>query len=59
MLGTVQFEIKSGEFSDVISQKLFEIGLVADATAFNQYLSSIFLSDVQNEHLPLITVSLK
>ena len=39
MLGTVQFEIKSGEFSDVISQKLFEIGLLADATAFNQYLT--------------------
>lgn len=37
--GTVQFEIKSGEFSDVISQKLFEIGLVTDANAFNQYLT--------------------
>lgn len=37
--GTVQFEIKSGEFSDTISKKLFQAGLISDAEAFNKYLT--------------------
>ena len=37
--GTVQFEIKSGEFSDTISNKLFQAGLISDAEAFNKYLT--------------------
>ncbi len=36
---TVQIEIKTGEYSDVISRKLFQAGLVPDAEAFNQYLT--------------------
>ncbi len=37
--GTVQFEIKSGEYSDTISRKLFQAGLISDAEAFNKYLT--------------------
>lgn len=36
---TVQFEIKSGEYSDTISRKLFQAGLISDAEAFNKYLT--------------------
>lgn len=36
---SVQFEIKSGEYSDTISQKLFQAGLISDAEAFNKYLT--------------------
>lgn len=31
-------EVKKGEYSDVVSQKLFEAGLIPDAAAFNKYL---------------------
>ena len=31
-------EILPGEYSDVVSQKLFEAGLIPDAAAFNKYL---------------------
>lgn len=31
-------EVLPGEYSDVVSQKLFEAGLIADANAFNKYL---------------------
>lgn len=37
--GSVQIEIKPGEFSDTISQKLFQAGLISDAAAFNKYLT--------------------
>ncbi len=37
--GTVKFEIKAGEYSDTISRKLFQAGLVSDAEAFNKYLT--------------------
>lgn len=35
----VKIEIKTGEYSDVISRKLFEAGLIEDAEAFNSYLT--------------------
>ncbi len=35
----VQIEIKTGEYSDVISQKLFQAGLISDAEGFNRYLT--------------------
>lgn len=31
-------EVLPGEYSDVVSQKLFEAGLIPDAEAFNKYL---------------------
>lgn len=31
-------EVLPGEYSDVVSQKLFEAGLISDADAFNKYL---------------------
>ena len=31
-------EVLPGEYSDVVSQKLFEAGLIPDAVAFNKYL---------------------
>ncbi len=34
----VEFEIKQGEFSDVVSQKLFQAGLIPDAEEFNNYM---------------------
>lgn len=37
--GSVQIEIKAGEYSDTVSQKLFQAGLISDATEFNQYLT--------------------
>ncbi len=37
--GSVQIEIKAGEFSDTVSQKLFQAGLISDAAAFNKYLT--------------------
>lgn len=37
--GIVRFEIKSGEYSDTISRKLFQAGLISDAEAFNKYLT--------------------
>lgn len=37
--GIVKFEIKSGEYSDTISRKLFQAGLISDAEAFNKYLT--------------------
>ena len=35
----VQIEIKTGEYSDVVSQKLFQAGLISDAEGFNRYLT--------------------
>lgn len=35
----IKIEIKAGEFSDAVSQKLFQAGLVSDAEAFNKYLT--------------------
>lgn len=32
-------EIAAGDYSDVVSQKLFEAGLIQDAAAFNAYLT--------------------
>lgn len=32
-------DVLPGEYSDVVSQKLFEAGLIPDATAFNKYLT--------------------
>ena len=33
-------EVLPGEYSDVVSQKLFDAGLITDAVAFNKYLSA-------------------
>lgn len=33
-------EVLPGEYSDVVCRKLFEAGLIPDATAFNEYLTS-------------------
>lgn len=35
----IEIEIKQGEFSDVISQKLFQAGLIPDAEKFNAYMT--------------------
>lgn len=35
---TKEIEILPGEYSDVVSQKLFDAGLITDAEAFNKYL---------------------
>lgn len=35
----VEIEIVKGDYSDVISQKLFQAGLIPDADAFNAYLT--------------------
>ncbi len=37
--GSVQIEIKQGEYSDTVSQKLFQAGLISDAASFNKYLT--------------------
>ena len=34
----VQFNILPGEYSDVISQKLFDAGLIDDKAAFNEFI---------------------
>ncbi len=43
--GTVELEIKEGEFSDVVSRKLFEAGLVPDAEEFNAYMTQKGVDD--------------
>ena len=43
--GTVELEIKEGEFSDVVSRKLFEAGLVPDAEEFNTYMTQKGVDD--------------
>lgn len=35
----VELEIKEGEFSDVVSKKLFQAGLIPDAEKFNAYMT--------------------
>lgn len=45
----VRFEIRGGEFSDTVCQKLKEAGLVDDAAAFNTYLIQ---KDYDNAILP-------
>lgn len=45
----VRFEISSGEFSDTVSQKLQDAGLVDDAAAFNRFLIE---QDYDNAILP-------
>lgn len=35
----VSIEIKEGEYSDAVSRKLFDAGLISDASAFNRYLT--------------------
>lgn len=37
--GTVQIEIKAGDYSDTVSRKLFQAGLISDADSFNKYLT--------------------
>ncbi len=37
--GSVEIEIKAGEYSDIVCQKLFQAGLISDAAAFNSYLT--------------------
>lgn len=37
--GMVELEIKQGEFSDVVSRKLFQAGLIPDADEFNAYMT--------------------
>ena len=45
----VRFEIKGGEFSDTVCQKLKSAGLIDDAAAFNTYLVQ---KDYDNSILP-------
>lgn len=41
----VEVEIKEGEYSDVISKKLFQAGLIPDAEKFNAYLTQKGVDD--------------
>lgn len=41
----IKLEIKKGEYSDVISQKLFQAGLIPDAEKFNLYLTQKGVDD--------------
>lgn len=41
----VEFEIKQGEFSDVVSRKLFEAGLIPNAEDFNTYMTQKGVDD--------------
>lgn len=41
----VKLEIKEGEFSDVISKKLFQAGLIPDAEKFNAYMTQKGVDD--------------
>lgn len=41
----VELEIKEGEFSDVISKKLFQAGLIPDAEKFNAYMTQKGVDD--------------
>lgn len=43
--GIIELEIKEGEFSDVVSRKLFEAGLVPDAEEFNTYMTQKGVDD--------------
>lgn len=43
--GDIEVEIKEGEFSDVVSRKLFEAGLVPDAEEFNAYMTQKGVDD--------------
>ena len=41
----IKIEIKQGEFSDVVSQKLFQAGLIPDAEKFNAYMTQKGVDD--------------
>lgn len=41
----IEIEIKQGEFSDVVSQKLFQAGLIPDAEKFNAYMTQKGVDD--------------
>ena len=41
----VELEIKEGEFSDVVSKKLFQAGLIPDAEKFNTYMTQKGVDD--------------
>ncbi len=43
--GVVELEIKEGEFSDVISKKLYQAGLIPDAEKFNTYMTQKGVDD--------------
>jgi len=41
----VELEIKEGDFSDIVSKKLFEAGLIPDASEFNNYVTKKGVDD--------------
>lgn len=43
--GVVEIEIREGEFSDVISKKLYQAGLIPDAEKFNTYMTQKGVDD--------------
>ena len=43
--GVVELEIKEGEFSDVISKKLYQAGLIPDTEKFNTYMTQKGVDD--------------
>ena len=49
-------EIKQGEFSDVVSKKLFQAGLIPDADKFNAYMTQKGVDDSLRVGVHLIPV---
>ncbi len=54
--GIVELEIKQGEFSDVVSKKLFQAGLIPDADKFNAYMTQKGVDDSLRVGVHLIPV---
>lgn len=52
----VEVEIKQGEYSDVISKKLFQAGLIPDAEKFNAYMTQKGVDDSLSIGIHLIPV---
>lgn len=53
---TVELEIKEGDFSDVVSRKLFQAGLIPDASEFNNYVTKKGVDDslrIGVYHIPI------
>ena len=52
----VELEIKEGDFSDIVSKKLFEAGLIPDASEFNNYVTKKGVDDslrIGVYHIPI------
>ncbi len=54
--GIVELEIKQGEFSDVVSKKLFQAGLIPDADKFNAYMTQKGVDDSLRVGVHLIPI---